>query len=80
MSTPMTISILLENLNNGTVSFAYRKTNGEIRKATGTLKTDLIPEKSRAVNPQTVTPTSPSISYYDTISNGWRAFRPTAIV
>lgn len=60
-------------LNEGRVTFTYRKSDGTTRKATGTTKTDLIPESARA-STDANTPTSAQVRYYDLDRNGWRSF------
>lgn len=60
-------------LSEGRVTFSYTKTDGTIRQATGTTKTDLIPEADRST--ATNTDESAVIAYYDLGKNGWRSFR-----
>lgn len=59
-------------LRAGKLSFSFRKGNGEIRPAVGTLSSDLFSYESkgeaRNYNPDV-------IAYYDINSEGWRAFR-----
>jgi hypothetical protein len=65
-------------LNEGTVSFSYRKADGSTRKATGTTKADLIPESDRASS-NANTDTSEQVRYYDIDSKGWRSFSRSAL-
>lgn len=60
-------------LNEGRVTFTYKKADGSTRKAVGTTQTSLIPESERAAsNPNTTT--SEQVRYYDLDSKGWRSF------
>ena len=77
MSTVI-VEALVKNLSEGSVSFQYRKSNGDIRPATGTIKLDLIPEDARPG--AEVKTDGPSVPYYDLDSKGWRSFRRDAIV
>ncbi len=71
MSTVI-VEALVKNLTEGSVAFQYRKTNGSIRNAVGTLNGDLMPE---AESKKTVNTDGPTISYYDLESKDWRAFK-----
>jgi hypothetical protein len=65
-------------LNEGRVTFTYRKADGTTRQATGTTKTDLIPESVRGkTNPNTET--SATVRYYDLDRNAWRSFTRAAL-
>lgn len=65
-------------LNEGVVSFTYKKSDGTTRQATGTTKTDLIPEGKRPTTDRN-TPSSQTISYYDTGKSDWRSFSRSAL-
>jgi hypothetical protein len=69
---------LVKKLTEGSVSFKFRKVDGSIREATGTLNNDLIPEGLRS----TAIPAddAATVAYYDLGSNGWRSFRADAVV
>ncbi len=69
---------LIKKLNEGSVSFKFRKVDGTVREATGTLNNDLIPEGSRtsAVTAEDAA----TVAYYDLGANGWRSFRADAVI
>ncbi len=71
-------STLVKKLTEGSVSFKFRKVDGTVREATGTLNNDLIPEAHRSA----VTPAddAATVPYFDLGSNGWRSFRADAVV
>lgn len=59
-------------MRTGIVQFWYRKSStGELRQAFGTLKDDICPETKGTGR----TPNKHLVTYYDTIAEGWRAFR-----
>lgn len=68
---------LVTKLTEGSVSFKYRKANGDVRSAKGTLNADLIPEGDRS---DTILTEGEVVTYYDLESNGWRRFNRSAIV
>lgn len=69
---------LIKKLTEGSVSFKYRKIDGTIREATGTLNNELIPaDAGSAIVPAD---TAATVAYYDLGANGWRAFRTDAVV
>ena len=59
-------------LNEGRVTFTYRKADGTTRKATGTTNNSLIPAAAQATS--TNTDASAQVRYYDLDRNGWRSF------
>lgn len=61
---------LAKRMRSGVVSFAYRKTDGTLRQASGTLQevADTIKGTGRPDDGKT-------LKYYDTDANGWRSFR-----
>jgi hypothetical protein len=69
---------LVTKLTEGAVSFQYRKANGELRAATGTLNADLIPESDRASIP--AANEGEAVTYFDLDSKGWRRFNRSAVV
>lgn len=76
--TTVSTAALVKSLTEGSVSFKFRKADGSIREATGTLNNDLIPEGvGAAVAPAD---NAATISYYDLGVNGWRAFRADSVV
>ena len=74
------IDLLIEDLKNGAVDFTYTKLNGELRKATGTLKMDLIPVEKQP-NSSFSLPLHPAghLRYYDLTSDGWRPFHTDSV-
>lgn len=70
---------LIKNLTEGKVAFSYRKLDGTLRAANGTLDVNLIPADKRPATINT-NATAPSISYFDLDRNEWRAFRRGALV
>lgn len=75
--TTQAIVDLKERLHNGEVTFEYKKKDGTIRKARGTLRMDMIPESYWPV----LRPTAPdNIRYWDLDSEGWRSFIPENFV
>jgi hypothetical protein len=68
------MTTIREALANGAVSFKYTKVDGSIRKATGTTKTDLIPEDKLPKGEAESVVSEAYIRYFDTDVNEWRAF------
>lgn len=64
-------------LNEGRVTFTYRKADGSLRQASGTTNANLIPESARAATSNTEE--SNQVRYYDLGSNGWRSFTRDAL-
>ena len=60
-------------LHKGIVEFKYKKKNGDIRTAHGTLNIDLIGE-ANAPKGTGYEVSDNIIRYYDTDSEGWRSF------
>ena len=72
---------LLGMLGRGTVSFLYKKADGTLRRAYGTLRADLIPLKPK--NPNMVKEYDDSIKtfvYYDTERGSFRCFRACSLL
>lgn len=69
---------IVSTLNEGVVSFTYKKSDGSTRQARGTTNPELIPEAARAVNPRN-TETSEQVDYYDLDKNGWRRFSRSSL-
>lgn len=55
------------------VKFSYKKKNGEIRTATGTLNVNVMGEEN-APSGKLDSYNEDTIRYYDLNSNGWRSF------
>ncbi len=71
-------STLVKKLTEGSVSFKFRKVDGTVREATGTLNNDLIPEGQRT----TAIPAedAATVAYFDLGANGWRSFRAASVI
>ena len=68
------INELKDRLKNGEVSFTYRKKDGSIRIAKGTLNFDIMGEENQpksGIDYDSDTTTR----YFDIDSNGWRSFK-----
>lgn len=55
------------------VKFSYKKKNGEVRTATGTLNVNVMGEEN-APSGKLDSYNEDTIRYYDLNSNGWRSF------
>jgi hypothetical protein len=69
---------IVSALNEGRVSFTYKKADGSTRQATGTTKSDLIPAGDQAAS-NANTDTSEQVRYYDLGSKGWRSFSRSSL-
>lgn len=67
------IANLKKALHEGVVEFSYKKKNGEIRNAKGTLNIEVMGE-SNAPKGTGYEVTDTNIRYYDLNSEGWRSF------
>ena len=68
---------LREMLKNGIVEFNYRKQDGSLRKAKGTLHELLIPDDKKPkgdMSDSAAKPNYKSIAYFDLDKQEWRAF------
>jgi hypothetical protein len=74
----MTREEFVQQLKSGEVRFSFRKKNGEIRPAKGTLKMELIPiadhPEGEAGGDAAAAAPSPNQKYYDLEKNAWRGF------
>ena len=66
-------------LHKGVVEFKYKKKNGEIRSAKGTLNIDVMGEDN-APKGTGYEITDDNIRYYDLNSEGWRSFIPENLI
>lgn len=66
---------LVAKLRKNQVVFKYKKVNGEIREAYGTLNVKIIGEENQPHNNDKYQASDEVIRYYDLNSNGWRSFR-----
>lgn len=72
---------LKNKLQEGIVTFSYRKTNGEDRVATGTTKMSLVPEDKRPQNNNANEYSSGMTQkYFDIEKNAWRSLRKDNLV
>lgn len=69
----MTIEQLKEQLHKGPVKFSYRKKDGSVRTALGTLNGGFIPEE-HLPKVEGQLPLPGIQKYYDLNSKGWRSF------
>lgn len=67
---------LKKALKNGVVNFAYKKKNGETRKAVGTLKDGLVPATKGTKRSKS---TATQI-YYDLGSKGFRSYQKQYLI
>jgi len=61
-------------LHKRVVEFEYKKKNGDIRTAHGTLNIDLMGEENAPKGTSDYKVPDNTIRYYDTDSKGWRSF------
>lgn len=72
------IKELKERLHNGEVTFEYKKKDGTIRTARGTLNGGMIPSENWPKQAPTSAPDN--VRYWDLDSEGWRSFIPDNFV
>lgn len=68
-----------ELLRKGEVNFSYKKIDGTIREARGTLDFNMIPEESHPIGTGKATSDS-LISYFDLDKNAWRSLRTDNLI
>ena len=68
------ITNLKNALHKGVVEFKYKKKNGEIRSAKGTLNIDVMGKDNAPKGTSSWPLSDQSIRYYDLNSEGWRSF------
>lgn len=66
---------LVEKLHKEIVAFSYRKSNGEIRNAIGTLDASKNEDLANYVSSGNVKEKTGVTSYWDVNKNGWRSFK-----
>lgn len=77
----MNIEELKKKLHEGPVKFSYKKKDGSIREALGTLKLDIIPEEHHPKNNDSAGYNVVMFTrYYDLNSAGWRSFRNDSLI
>jgi hypothetical protein len=64
---------LKRDMSHGEVRFKFRKVNGEIREAVGTLNVEY-ERKGTGYS------TEETVSFFDMIANGWRSFKVTQLI
>lgn len=69
------IEKLKNNLANSIAKFTYKKKNGEIREAMGTLNNDIILEHGGELPKGTGEKPSDTLPYWDVNSGAWRCFK-----
>lgn len=69
----VSLSVLRNMLKKGMVKFEYKKKDGTIRKAEGTLNKSLIPEIDKEEGAETDFPKE-CFGYYDLKKDDWRMF------
>lgn len=74
------IEKLEEKMQSGIVLFNYRKKNGEIRYAAGTINSALIPATSVPKSAVKLINNSGNANYYDFLSGDWRSFKPGELI
>lgn len=62
---------------SGVVTFKFRKTNGEIRKAVGTLKSGMFDYEAKG---STSKPSYSTVAYWDIEKDGFRSFRISSLL
>lgn len=75
---------LKQKLHQGKVTFTFQKLDGELRKATGTTKIELIPENQRPVEKPIVEGAEPKETahqnYYDLEKSAWRSLQKSKLI
>lgn len=71
--TPKQIAFdtLIERMKAGKVSFTYKKKDGSVREANGTINPELIPDAQKSTEKKEYTGTQ---NYYDFDAQDWRCF------
>lgn len=77
--TEVNINDFKNALRNGVVEFKYKKKNGEIRTAKGTLNIEVM-GKDNAPKGTGYDIVDDNIRYYDLNSEGWRSFIPENLI
>lgn len=69
---------VIQSLIEGEATFQYRKLDGTLRNARGTINETLIPSEKRAKSE--VATDGPIQNYFDLEANDWRAFHTNMLV
>lgn len=69
------LETLRECMQHSVVRFSYKKTNGEVRDALGTLNPATIEEHGGSLPNGTGKAPTDTFPYWDVNSEGWRSFR-----
>ena len=68
-------------LSDGVVQFSFRKSDGSVREARGTLNGTLIPREDAPKDEQgNRTPVWSAIAFYDIDKKAWRSFRISSFI
>ena len=78
MTKKINITELKEMLKKGTVKFQYRKNNGEVRTAVGTLRSDLITHKP--AGGMNRTKDAGYTTYFDVEKDAFRCFAESKLL
>ena len=76
----ITLELFKSELHNGKHEFSYYKKDGSLRKATGTLNLDLIPEDMHPKGINVDFNNSNIVRYFDFTVQGWRSVNVDNIV
>ena len=78
MTKKVNLTELKEMLTKGTVKFQYKKNDGTIRTAVGTLKSDLITKKP--AGGQNKVKDAGYVTYFDLEKDWWRCFAESKLI
>jgi len=76
----VSIQNLKNALHEGAVKFSYKKVNGEIREAYGTLNIEVMGEENQPHGNGNYSVSDDVIRYYDLDSKGWRSFKAENLI
>ena len=76
----VSIQRLKNALHKGAVKFSYKKVNGEIRDAYGTLNVEVMGEENQPHGNSNYSVSDDVIRYYDLNSKGWRSFKAENLI
>ena len=75
------LDYLVIQLKNGVVRFSYRKTDGSVREAVGTLNPAILDLFTGSDKPKSRNQGSPDcVHYFDLERKGWRCFCPENLI
>jgi hypothetical protein len=73
----VTTQTLIKKMTEGAVTFKFKKVDGSVREATGTLNTDLMPAGSAKIE---IGENDAAIPFYDLVNEGFRSFRRDSVI